>query len=312
MCNKEDPFPMLTPHKLGFEVQKRKEESEDQEEEPQEEPEDVEIDPFIEEIEKVRRVESPAVRDTIDRAKCFGYGWYVDPQEITDEDDDDGGFCTEVDCDLFKSNLCEMIWTRATRGQQIEREEQQEEISTTLKKSKKKKEKYRDGMYEKYPYVDRGYPVDKLASEIWQMVGCPPEIPGLWLHASFRNKLQRQIAKETFVRKYGDGLLVSRRRNYHVYILDGASVFRFWVRHPGGGWLDMCKEISQLVLKLDDKELELKTPRQTSISTKSRYRWFPGTVWVSRKRHLKRVRIIFEKFGIYVDMEQEIGGKEDE
>jgi len=289
----KDPSPILTLHTLGFEEAKKPEEPVEETVEDEPEPEPVFIDPFVEEIDKVLMSQSPAVRDTIGRAECFGRSWYIDPAYETDTDPDEGGICQQFDCDL--RSLCELVHQRSTQ-MDLSQEKHEEPLTAAERfvARRESKKKSPDGMYERHPYIPSGRPVDKIALELWNMVGAPPAMPDAWTYPPARNKEQRTHAKRLFIDKFGDGITVSRRITYHQYFCDGAHWMRFWVRHPGGGWLDFSAALAKKVMKYCDLKLENCTTR----AQKQPHRFYPYRVHVSRQRHLNRLVKVFEALGI--------------
>lgn len=281
MGDKDDSAPLLTPHALGFEPKKKPPQADDDEvPEPQPEPEPIYVDPFVEEIDKVRKSQSPAVRDTIDRADCFGRSWYIDegPEQ---------GLCQQWDCDL--RGLCELVYQRAKKIELAQEKDDEPTSSSTVQRSKSP-----DGQYERHPYVDAGRPVDKVANAIWNLVGAPPAMPDSWNYPPARNKDQRAHARRLFIDSFGDGILVSRRTSYHQYFRDGAHWMRFWVRHAGGGWLDLSADLSKQVMKHTDLKLE----NMSSRARHQPHRFYPYRAYISRQRHLNRLGKVFEALGI--------------
>jgi hypothetical protein len=295
--NPKDPSPLLTPHALGFEPKKKPVDPEEEPEvEPEPEPDPVYVDPFIEEIDKIRLSQSPAVRDTIERAKCFGRSWYIDPALETESDPDEGGICQQFECDLRA--LCELVYQRATKTKLVQKKEEEPmtaaERFVKRRENKKNKRKSPEGMYERHPYVSTDRPVDKIALALWHMVGAPPAMPDHWNYPPARNKEQRAHARRLFIDNFGDGITVSRRITYHQYFRDGAHWMRFWVRHPGGGWLDFTSDLAVKVMKHCDLKLENCSRR----ALRQPHRFYPYRVYVSRQRHLNRLAKVFEAMGI--------------
>lgn len=289
-----DDFPMLTPHRLGFEPKKKKELQPDEDLELEEvatgePPPDVEEDAFAIEIASVLKVESPAVRDTIERTECFGYGFYIDPADA--DEGDEGGICLQTDCDLY--GLCRLVWTRSTDTDKPDAEEQAENKVNNRRRTL-------DGMRERHPYVPSGRPVDDLAKKIWEMVGQPPAINNNWAYPPSRTPKEKEAAARNFRDRWGGGLVISRRINYHQFFLEGAHLMRFWTRSAGGGWLDLSPEIAQALVKLNELEVQ-EVPRQKDGLTHKRYRFYPHRCWISRKRHLNRLRRAFKEFGILAE-----------
>lgn len=293
MTTNDDNFPMLTPHALGFEPKKKTEESE-LEEEIKEEPETIPEDRFPIEIEKIKKTSSPVIREAIERASCFGSGFYMDPSEvIDDEEDDEGGVCLQMDCDL--RNLCHLVFVRSTKTDPLEFDEVEEpplEFVPQIVKRKggwkgTKKQVPRTVLTQ--PYVNLGRNVDKLADMIWKIVCSPPIIDSRWNYPPADTLPRLEKAKQKFVGMYGNGMVVCKRFQYHQYYLDGAHFMRYWLRTSGGGWLDMCPELCKIVEK--HREMPLKESYRNKDGFLSKdFKFYPYRVWIAFPHHVKRLR----------------------
>jgi len=306
--NKNDPMPILTHQALGFDAPKKKLDPEDEEYLPRAEPEPPVIaDPFLEEIAKIKRDQSPAVRDTIDRASCFGRHWYVEP--VMTSEQDEGGICTEIDCDL--RFLCELIYSRAT-GKQIEQQKDEDPVSfmdtqDIPDQSKKKLKKKRTRTYTRFPYVDQGRPIDKLATQLWKLLGGPPSLPESWSYPTVKTKQDRAAAPQQFRDRFGPGIMVSRRLNYHSFFRNGSHFLRFWMTVPGGGWLDVSKEFVKVAMKTAST-LNLENPPP---GHGHRYAFYPQRIYVFRQSHMNRLAKVFANLGIVPLAEQQEKDHED-
>lgn len=292
----DDQFPMLAPHTFGVKPKEKEQDLEidDEEESTGEPPTAVEEDRFAIEIERILTVESPAVRDTIKRTECFGHGFYIDPVDVPEGDE--GGICLQTDCDLY--GLCRLVWNRAS--------DEAKAPDQTTETVKERKVFTLDGMRERHPYVHAGRPVDDLAKNIWEMVGQPPMINNNWNYPPSRTATEKKAAAKVFTDRWGGGLVISRRINYHQYFLDGVHLLRFWTRTAGGGWLDLNPSIAKALLKLGEIDVQ-ETPKRSDGETNRRYRFYPYRCWVSRRRHLNRLRRAFEAYGILA-VEENPGG----
>lgn len=262
-----------------------------------------EEDNFVETIERVKQNQSPAVRDTIDRADCFGRGWFIDQAEATDFDEDEGGICTEVECEL--RYLCELVHKRVSENERIGTIESSV-IQPFYKKQVIKKKRGRpfkvDKEFlsrrskrgnEKTPYVDLGRTIDVIADKIWKAVGSPPSLPENWYYQTTFNteimKLPRseidKVSQRTFMDKYGEGLIITRRFNWHQYFFNGIHLMRLWVWAASGGWLDLNKHLSKIMVKQGKAELEMPPEK----ARKKKYRHFPYRMYVSKQQHLHRL-----------------------
>ena len=316
MTIENDPAPLfLVP---------RKEPEEEPEVEPTPEPPKakVSVDPFVFEIEKIKRGASPAEKDTMDRAGCFGYGWYTDLSQVTEDDDDPGGPCLETECDLRR--LCQLVYQRSSEILEGQREPEPEKTRTliVLRKSRKKRGRPRlhtkivpkgkwkgTGKYERISYVSAGRPVDLLAHDMWEAFGCPPSLPNSWTYPPSRTLEQRELAKKNFVKEFGDGVVVTKRMQYHQYLVDGVHLMRYWVNAAGGGWLDLNPPLARIILTHNSMDIE-----QTSKSGR-KYRFYPYRTYVSRQRHFNRLidaLTEYEGTGVKLAKQDEPGGEDDE
>jgi len=311
MTDKDDTMPMLTHHAMGFKQPKKKiDDDGDEFEEPRPEPEPMSIDPFIEEIAKLKASQSPAVRDTIERAPCFGRNWFIDSVIATENDTDVGGICDQWDCDL--RSLCELVYTRALGVEQKKEEspasyqDTQEIPPQTIGKNKRKKIKVKVRKYTRFPYVDQGRPIDKLATLIWELLGSPPALPDSWMFPSVKTKEDLELAPKQFRDRFGSGVMVSRRSNYHQFFRDGFHFLRLWMTAPGGGWMDISGDLAKAVLKVVPT-LKIEHPPQGML--RKRYRFYPHRVYIHRKAQVDRFAEVFEHLGIMpmADQEQEKG-----
>jgi hypothetical protein len=314
MTDTKDNMPMLTHHAMGFEKPKKPLDLEDEEEVPRPEPMPVTIDPFIEEIAKIKHSQSPAVRDTIERAPCFGRNWYIDHALTAGEDLDEGGICDQWDCDL--RSLCELVYTRST-GKEIEQQKNDDpvsyqdtqEIPPQGKSKKKIKPKIRK--YTRFPYVDQGRPIDKMATLIWELLGGPPSLPDSWMFPSVKTKQDLDLAPHQFRDRFGPGIMVSRRTNYHQFFKEGSHFLRLWMTAPGGGWMDISGSLAKVILKIAT-DLKLEHPPQKML--RKRYRFYPYRTFIHRKAHLNRLAEVFEHLGIVpmADQKQQENENEDQ
>lgn len=290
MTDKDDAAPMLTHHALGFEPPKKKKVDEDDEDEnlpPEfegEEPKPVFIDPFIDEIRKVKDSQSPAMREAISTAECFGRQWYVDPAVNPAE----GGLCPQEECDL--RTLCELIYTRVQKIETATTAKEEKEINQEAKKTFRSRKVHR-----RYPYLAMGRPIDQLADKLWRLVGGPPSLPNRWAYPPSKTPKEQEVAQKIFIELYGSGILVSKRTNYHTFFRDGLHWMKFWVRHPRGGWLDLVRSLSDAVGEITPTmERENMIERMVQPS----HRWFSHRVYVSHHQHLTQLGKVFVSMGI--------------
>jgi hypothetical protein len=279
------------------------------------------VDPFVSEIEKVKRGVSPEVKDSMERATCFGYGWYTEPAQVTADDDDPGGPCLETECDLRR--LCQLVHERARQATAEQKEPEPEKTRTlvVLRKSRKKRGRPRlqtrvvpkskwkgTGKYERHPYVSTQRPVDLIANGMWEAFGQPPALPGDWTYPPSRTIEEREQAKVYFVKQFGPGVVVIKRMQYHQYFVDGSHLMRYWVNAAGGGWLDLNPSLSRIILKHNSMDVE-QTPKS---GRKTKYRFYPYRTYVSRQKHLNRlIDALAEHKGTGVTPPNEPGEEDD-
>ena len=294
MSHEHDPVPILIPY--GSAPKQEQKITEPEEPAPEAPPEPVEEDRFQTEIESIKQSASPAIKDTIKRADCFGVGFYIDSLEIDDSEGDQGGVCDQMDCDL--RSLCHTVYCRATGEDPLEvfeyaLEEPDYYESIPEKRSQKKKAKKKKNTYFNVrmtdPYINLGRPVDLLALKIWQMVGSPPAIDTGWTYPAARTDEQLKIAKAKFTRKWGEGLVVCQRISYHQYFLNGVHWMRFWTRTHTGGWLDVNPIMAKVIFRHKEFKLHETYKRPDGTANKS-FRFYPYRIHIEARRHLTRLK----------------------
>lgn len=280
------------------------------------------VDSFISEIDQIKRGVSPEVKDTIDRATCFGYGWYTDPAQFVEGDDDPGGPCLQTECDLRR--FCELVYNRAGKVIEEAKEPEPEKTRTLVVRHKSRKKHGRPrikekivprgkwkgtGKYDRHPYVATGRPVDVLAAGMWEALGTPPVLPDWWMYPHSRTLQQREEAKETFKKNFGGGVVVTKRMQYHQYFLEGDHLMRYWVNAAGGGWLDLNPSLSRIILRHNSMDVE-QTPES---GRKTKYRFYPYRTFVGRRKHLNRlIEALADHKGIKIVSVTDEPGGEDE
>jgi len=294
--DKTDMMPSLFPHNLGFSKPAKKADQETAEEDAEaatiKEPQAIPpADPFEEEIARIRRAQSPAVLEAIDASPCFGRQWYVD-QYDDPNGEEESGICPEDGCDLRE--WCQLVWQRASQ-QQLDQStesppERAEEV--LLKRPGKKR---LDGKYLRHPYISTGRPVDKLAHRVWELLGGPPELPTTWTYPPAKTKEQQDHAAWIFKEIYGEGLICTKRQNYHQYFREGKHFLRVWVRLPGGAWFDLSPLLAKAVVKYTDLNVE-----QLSLEKrKTKPYWhYPYRIYIHKMKNLMRLAKAFEPLGI--------------
>ena len=273
------------------------------------------VDLFITEIKKIKNTASPAERSAIEQSDCFGRGWYVDPADMVEEEIDIGGPCTILECQLRR--WCELVYGRATGTADSEppkrtprqrllvakRKVRGGRLKLTERPSKRKYE----GKYDRHPYVDVGRPVDKFGSSLWQLLGEPPELPKNWSFPLPKTGEQKEDSRQLFVEKFGSGVVLTRRMQYHQYFINGVHLMRFWVNAAGGGWLDFNLVLSRIIFK---QKKRLDVERTPESGRKTKYRFYPYRTYLSRQKHINRLRDAFAEYeGIKSDNKEPGGGQ---
>lgn len=233
-------------------------------------------------------------RETIRGQRCFARCWH---------DDDDGSFCTEMECDL--RGLCETTW-EGVRGGVLRRDEddsiivpsEYRLIGTKIKKGilpktdRISRNKWKGtGKYRRVPYVDQGRPIDRIAYDLWLYMGSPPSLPGDWAYLTSKTKEQEEQARSAFVAMMGTSLFVTRRASYHQYIHNGYHLLRIWVNGAGGGWVDCILGLARILLT-DSKNAIEKTPES---GKKTKFRFYPYRVFLSKPSSVERFKLALTK-----------------
>jgi hypothetical protein len=292
-----DTMPLLTHQALGFEKPKKIEEDEDDEIPRPINPEPTVVDPFIDEINKIKNSQSPAVRSAIESAPCFGRNWYIEPTD----DPEDTGICTEIECDLRA--LCSLVYSRAS-GKEITPPEKgpaspQEDQEIPSLTAKKKRKARGSKPFLRRPYVDCGTPADKMASRIWELLGGPPSLPDTWSYPGMLRPEDKgkDLAPSLFVDKFGKGIMVSRRHAYHVYFFHGYHFLRIWVNNPNLIWLDLGKHLTKKIVQYAPGVDLQATTQSKSKFNENRYRFYPYRVRLTAKV-FEKLADIFKHFKI--------------
>jgi len=204
-------------------------------------------DPFAPIIRKLSKTESPVVWRAVQDTPCFARLWH---------NEQDGSYCTEMDCQL--RGLCELSYHQAVGFPAAPEEPKQVAppraaprplVRPPEARRQAKKNKIRLASSFKraaaFAYIDQGRPVDAFAQALWQKLGEPKELPPEWDYGVAATMEQRKEARASFIKEYGDGLLVTRRSSYHQYFFNGIHVCRLWVSTGSSAWLDCCLELAR-------------------------------------------------------------------
>lgn len=252
-------------------------------------------DEFDKAIEKVlAREPRDEWRETIRSQRCFARCWH---------DDDDGSYCTEMECDL--RGLCETTWENV-RGGVLRAEDdsiivpaEYRLIGSKIRKgafpraSVISRSKWKNtGKYARFPYVDQGRPIDRIAYDLWSYLGGPPSLPASWTYIASRTVEEEEKAHTHFISTLGSGLFVTRRASYHQYLFNGYHLLRIWVNAAGGGWVDCVRELSRILLS-DSRNMIEKTP---DSGKKTKFRFYPYRVFLSKPGSVSYFKIALTKF----------------
>lgn len=230
----------------------------------------------------------------MEQATCFGRNWYMESAPVFGIESEESGICTEIECDL--RSLCELTYTRAT-GKHIE-QRNDSAVKAGVGRPKRKKAKSVRA-YKRFPYVDQGRPVDKFAAELWRLLGGPPSLPDVWVYPPTRTIQAREVAIKSFVTRFGSGVMVNKRHNYHVYFKDGKHFVRLWMSHSNSGWLDTGVLVAKAIIRLvPSMQLEDVPSGGISKSHKARYYFFPYRVFLRRRPQLDQLGKVFHYLNI--------------
>lgn len=286
-----DPSPILAPHLteqrnipefVGKEATKNKSPAPKK----QKTKEQILEEKFDTAVKEIIKLESrPEWREMIKETKCFAYLWR-DPE--TEE------FCTELECDLRR--LCQLTWERVEGGlpplEPVPRlwgSEKRKKVGRKRDSSGRiiKRAKWKHTTkYNRQPYQDRGRPIDKIAMQLFCLLGKPQELPDPWKYPEKKKKGKIVDQAKEFIEQHGPGVRIAKRSSYHQYLFQGRHLMRLWVDANGGGWLDCSKSLAHFLSK--GGKIDLEKPPESGYKTK--YRYYPFRVYLSRDRDVEKIK----------------------
>lgn len=167
---------------------------------------------FLPVIDSVRQSVSAELSETIGNTECFGIYWR-----------DASGVCPEYECILRER--CSEVY------EQVEAQEIKEFVPVRRTLSERPVEPPKAetaAKHERHGYSYQGRPVDEMVKTLVESLGSPPTLPKNWSPRHFQSKY-KELGR----------LLVAQTASYHVFLIDGKIVCRFWTNAANYALVDL-------------------------------------------------------------------------
>lgn len=168
-------------------------------------------------IDNLKSLETQQVCDLITQTECFGILWK-----------DDAGVCPEMECTL--RSRCQTVHEAAQEAQKdkydpipMRKSTLSERVAEPVSEDKK---------HERVGYAYQGRPVDEMVRVLVESLGSPTTLPKNWSPRHFQSKY-KDLGR----------LLVSQTASYHVFLVDGVIVCRFWTNAANLALVDLSSHL---------------------------------------------------------------------
>lgn len=198
----------------------------------------IQLDPFEQAINRLKRQVGPAIKEAIESTPCFARGWKIE-----------SNVCPGTDCDL--KSMCQQTYQKISKSTNLPKRVLLPSKLSPPKPSKHpKKAKVEPILTQKE--IDRiGGAVEQLAEIFWLNMGQPPARTQSLARGNPNNRTpaDRIIQQKTAIQTFGSGTFRTIRRKYHVYYHNGIPLVRFWIDANSYTSIELA---SQLVGPLQD------------------------------------------------------------